>query len=256
MWMEFHAYPSTDGLSIFFRDITAKRKVMEDLEYTARHDGLTSLPNRSYFRARVEDHLKQPEIASQAALLFLDLDQFKSVNDALGHPAGDRLLQAVAARLQSCVRGTDVIARFAGDEFAIFQREVTCKGDVVSLAERIIGCLCEPYQIDGREVVVGVSIGIAVPEASETCADELLKKADIALYRAKADGRGMFRFFEPAMGEMAKKNQTLRADLREALTRGEFLIHYQPIVDLGSLNVIGFEALLRWRHRRQGLLSP
>ena len=195
MWVEVHAYPSEDGLSIFFRDVTVKRKIMEDLEYTARHDSLTGLPNRSCFRARLEEHLNRAGSDAGTALLFLDLDRFKAVNDTLGHPAGDRLLQAAAARLRPCLRGTDLIARFAGDEFAILQTDVTSEDDIMSLAQRIIGCLSEPYLLDGREVVVGVSIGVAVAQASGANADDLLKKADIALYRAKSDGRGLARFF-------------------------------------------------------------
>jgi diguanylate cyclase (GGDEF)-like protein/PAS domain S-box-containing protein len=256
MWMEVHAYPSEDGLSIFFRDVTAKRKIMEDLEYTARHDSLTGLPNRSCFRARLEEHLNRTGDDAGTALLFLDLDQFKAVNDTLGHPAGDKLLQAAAARLRPCLRGRDLIARFAGDEFAILQTDVTCEDDIMSLAQRIIGCLSEPYLLEGREVVVGVSIGVAVAQASGANADDLLKKADIALYRAKSDGRGLARFFEPAMEEAAQKTQTLRGDLREALARGEFLVHYQPVVDFEPMRVTGFAALLRWRHPELGLLHP
>jgi diguanylate cyclase (GGDEF)-like protein/PAS domain S-box-containing protein len=246
-------------------DITERKETEQALEqsrmraeYAARHDSLTGLANRQWFRRCLERHLEGGTWKGLTALLFLDLDAFKSVNDSFGHPAGDELLVQAGQRLQSCLSPFEVIARFGGDEFAILLSDASGEDEVAALAERIIGCLSEPYLLDGREVVVGVSIGIgiALDRASGAMADDLLKKADISLYRAKADGRGVFRFFEPAMEEAAKRNQTLRADLRDALARGEFLIHYQPVVELGSLKVTGFEALLRWRHPRQGLLSP
>jgi diguanylate cyclase (GGDEF)-like protein/PAS domain S-box-containing protein len=244
-------------------DITERKEAEQALEqsrlraeYAARHDALTGLANRPWFRRCLEGHLDGKNKADPVALLFLDLDAFKSVNDSFGHPAGDELLVQAGRRLQSCLSPFEMIARFGGDEFAILLSRVGGEEDVARFAERIIGCLSEPYQLEGREVVIGASIGIALDRSSGADADDLLKKADIALYRAKADGRGVFRFFEPAMEEEAKKNQSLRADLREALAREEFLVHYQPVVELGSLNVRGFEALLRWRHPRQGLLSP
>ena len=164
------------------------------------------------------------------------------------------MLQEADLRLQTCVRGTDPVARFGGDEFAVLQGDVMCDDDIENLATRIISCLSEPYLLDGREVVVGVSVGIALSDNSEMSADDLLKKADLALYKAKADGRGVHRVFEPGLEEEARINQTLKSDLRDALARGEFRIFYQPVVEFGSLQVAAFEALLRWSHPSRGLL--
>lgn len=252
--------PGPDGrparLLAVSRDITLQKLAQEELEHTARHDGLTGLLNRPYFRHRLEQQLARSTSQGRTALLFLDLDEFKSVNDTLGHPAGDRMLQEAALRLQTCVRATDPVARFGGDEFAILQGDITCHDDIESLATRVIGCLSAPYLLDGREVVVGVSVGIALSDTSGMNADDLLKKADLALYKAKADGRGVYRVFDPGLEEEARINQTLKSDLRDALARGEFRIFFQPVVEFGSLQVTAFEALLRWSHPSRGLLSP
>ncbi len=256
MWVEVHVYPSEDGLSIFFSDVSARRKALETLQHAALHDSLTDLLNRSAFRERLVSQLEVTDRHFQTAVLFLDLDEFKSVNDAMGHPAGDQLLREAAARLRACLRDTDLIARFGGDEFAVMQTAVDQPEQIEYLAQRIISRLSRPYRLEGREVAVGASMGIAVAEAPGHTADDLLKKADIALYRAKAGGKGIYRFFEAGMDQAAEEDQRLRADLRDALTRGEFHVYYQPVVGLETLRVSAFEALVRWRHPQRGLLSP
>jgi diguanylate cyclase (GGDEF)-like protein/PAS domain S-box-containing protein len=245
------------------RDISSIKIAQDELErareaaeVAARYDSLTGLLNRSAFRERLEQQLKQATSENQTAVLFLDLDEFKSVNDSLGHPAGDQLLREVGSRLKSCLRGADLIARFGGDEFAILQSDAAEKKQTESLAERLIGCLSEPYLLEGRRVVVGVSIGITVTDTPEMEADTLLRRADIALYQAKADGRGICRYFEDGMDQAAEEHQRLRTDLRDAVSRGEFLIYYQPIVEFGTSRVTSFEALVRWQHPRRGLLKP
>lgn len=245
------------------RDITAIKVAQDELEEAraaaetaARHDSLTGLLNRPAFHEQLQRQLEQTTRESQAAVLFLDLDEFKSVNDSLGHPAGDQLLRQAAQRLRTCLRGTDIIARFGGDEFAILQTAVEEVEQVKSLAQRIIDCVSEPYLLEGREVVVGTSIGVAVASAPDVEADVLLKNADIALYQAKHAGKGVSRLFESGMDEAAEEDQQLRSELREAVARGEFRIVYQPVLDFETSRVMSVEALLRWEHPRRGLLNP
>jgi diguanylate cyclase (GGDEF)-like protein len=187
--------------------------------------------------------------------LSVDLDGFKQVNDRLGHPAGDCLLREVAHRLRQCVSDGDTVARLGGDEFAIIQAAARPE-DVLPLAESIVRALGEPYDIDGHEIHVGASVGIAMTPSDGDSADELLKHADIALYRAKSDGRRTYRFFEPAMNAQLLARHALEAALREALTRGEFELHYQPFTTIGNNQVVGFEALIRWNHPERGLVQP
>jgi diguanylate cyclase (GGDEF)-like protein len=190
------------------------------------------------------------------AVHHLDLDQFKAVNDTFGHPAGDKLLKTVADRLLGLVRETDTVARMGGDEFVIVQVPVADPGDATSLAQRIIDLLGEPFDIDGQQVLIGVSIGIAVGPGDGLTPDKLLRNADLALYRAKGDGRGTFRFFEPVMDLQMQTRRILEQDLRKALPAGEFELYYQPVVNLASQTVSGFEALIRWNHPERGLVSP
>jgi diguanylate cyclase (GGDEF)-like protein len=190
------------------------------------------------------------------AVLCLDLDRFKHVNDTLGHPAGDTLLRLVATRLRGIVRHSDTVARFGGDEFALAQLAPNQPAAATKLAERIVEMLGAPYDIDGHQVVIGASVGVAMAPNDGTCPEELLKKADLALYRAKSEGRGRSRFFEPGMDALMQMRRTLELDLREGLRDGQFEVHYQPIVDIATNAVTCFEALLRWRHPRRGLLQP
>jgi diguanylate cyclase (GGDEF)-like protein/PAS domain S-box-containing protein len=259
--------PGADGrtarLLVISTDRTAEKLAQDELErarsaaeVAAYTDSLTGLFNRSYFRQRLEEHLRQTSPSSQTALLFLDLDEFKSVNDSLGHPAGDELLKQAGARLQDSLRDTDLIARFGGDEFAILQAAVEDPEQTGSLAQRVITRLSEPYYVGGEAIAVGVSVGIAVASAPTASADDLLKGADIALYEAKHAGKGIYRVFVPGMDQSAEERQRLRSELREAIARGEFRVVYQPIIEFESTCVTGFEALLRWKHPRRGLLNP
>ena len=198
-------------------------------------------------------HIERDEIV---AVHLLDLDNFKTVNDTLGHGAGDKLLKQVADRLRGVVRDTDTIARMGGDEFAIVQSEITQPGDATALAYRAIEAVGNPYEIDGREMVIGTSVGIAVGPADGATSDQLMRNADLALYRAKGDGRRTYRFFEAEMDAQMQARRVLEEDLRRALPAGEFELHYQPVVDLKSDDVSGFEALIRWRHGEHGVIPP
>jgi diguanylate cyclase (GGDEF)-like protein len=189
-------------------------------------------------------------------VLCLDLDHFKSVNDTLGHPVGDELLRAVSQRLTQCLGGDDVVARLGGDEFAVIQMAIGAPNDAGTLASQLIEVVSRPYDIAGHEVLIGVSIGIAVAPGDGVTADELLRNADLALYRAKAEGRGAFHFFEPEMDRQVQARRALEIDLRKAYSNDEFELYYQPLVNLESGEVSGFEALLRWHHPERGMVSP
>ncbi len=237
-------------------DITEQRRAETRIAHMARHDALTGLANRVLLRERLEEALARTRRADPCAVLFLDLDHFKSINDTQGHPTGDALLRAVAARMRQLVRETDTIARLGGDEFAIIQESVRQPADATALAERLIGEIGLAFDIEGQPVATGASIGIAVAPTDGTDADTLLKNADIALYRAKAEGRCRYRFFEPEMDALMQARHTLEHDLRKAVAAGEFELYYQPIIHLQSRAVSGFEALIRWRHPTRGLVSP
>jgi diguanylate cyclase (GGDEF)-like protein len=189
-------------------------------------------------------------------VLYIDIDEFKSVNDSLGHPAGDELLKAVASRLQSCIRETDFVARLGGDEFAIVQTGIKQPNDVVELVKRIYEAIREPHECLGHQVATDASIGIALAPNDGTELDQLLKSADLAMYGAKADGRRTYRFFEPQMDACVRARRTLELDIRQAIAEGAFELHYQPIVNLGSNEIVGCEALLRWNHPVRGMISP
>jgi diguanylate cyclase (GGDEF)-like protein len=220
------------------------------------HDGLTDLANRHLFNEQIESSFEHLGRGQKFAVLCLDLDQFKDVNDTLGHAFGDKLLQQVGGRLRLCVRESDTVARIGGDEFAILQRGVTDPAETRSLSERVVAVIGKPFDLDGHQVVVGVSIGIALAPTDATDGFELLKAADLALFRAKADGRGTYRFFESAMDERIQARHALESDLRKALLRGEFVVHYQPLVNLESGQISGFEALIRWNHPEHGMIPP
>jgi diguanylate cyclase (GGDEF)-like protein len=221
----------------------------------AGHDPLTELPNRTLFHERLEQAIVMAGQGAICALLCLDLDRFKVVNDTLGHPIGDDLLRAAAARLCSVVRDGDTVARLGGDEFAIIQMHLKSFEDAVRLAERILASLREPYEIEGHRIVAGVSIGIAIAPLDSSSSDTLLKKADIALYLAKTEGRGTYRMFEPEIDSYLEKRRVTELDLRNARLE-DFELHYQPILDLRSGNLTGFEALIRWNHPVRGLIKP
>ncbi len=235
-------------------DITEMRRIEARIAHLAHHDALTGLPNRVRFREELDGALLRVRRGERIAVLCLDLDHFKAVNDTLGHPVGDGLLKAVADRIEQKVRETDIIARLGGDEFAIVQVGLQTPDEASALAQRIITALSSPYEVDGHQVVIGTSIGIALAPADSEDADQLLKSADMALYRAKTDGRGIFRYFEPAMDSRMQARRALELDLRRALANGEFEIHYQPLVNIETHAVTAFEALLRWPHPKRGMV--
>jgi diguanylate cyclase (GGDEF)-like protein len=192
----------------------------------------------------------------ELAVICVDLDQFKNVNDTLGHPIGGKLLKVVSSRLRTCLRDSDVVARFGGDEFAVLQLGLTGAQEASALADRIVKLMSEPYDIEGQNIVIGASAGIALAPGDGETPDQLLKNADTALYRAKEDGRRIFRFFEPGMDARLRARRTLELDLRKALLAGEFELYYQPLVTLATGCISGFEALLRWHHPSRGMVAP
>jgi diguanylate cyclase (GGDEF)-like protein len=237
-------------------DITDRQRAQEQIAHMARHDALTDLPNRVLLRERLEHELKRVKRGDCLAMLCLDLDHFKSVNDTLGHPIGDELLKLVSDRLRGCVRELDTIARLGGDEFAIIMTQLQQPIDAASLARRIRDSIIKPYQIDGHQIVTDISIGISIAPNDGMDSDRLLKNADLALYGAKSEGRGTYRFFEPEMDTRMKARRDLELDLRNALANKEFELHYQPLVNLQTNDITAFEALLRWNHPARGLISP
>jgi diguanylate cyclase (GGDEF)-like protein/PAS domain S-box-containing protein len=235
-------------------DVTAAKLAEERLSYLARFDALTDLPNRTFFTDRLLEAIaEKPSEKSGFAVLCLDLDEFKYVNDTFGHAIGDRLLAEVAARLRICVDKGDVVARLAGDEFAILARSAA-RERASALAMQILKAIAEPMMIEGIKISLHVSVGIAVAP-SESPAD-IMHRADLALYRAKNEGRNGFRFYDAEMDAKVEARRSLAADLREALARGEFVLHFQPFVATQNLKTMGFEALLRWRHPVHGLVPP
>ena len=237
--------------------ITARRRIEEELNFLAHHDRLTGLPNRRLFGNLLPALLAEAELTGKRlAVLYLDLDRFKAVNDMLGHQAGDTLLQVTAQRLTSFLRHTDIVARLGGDEFVAVLAQLDGRHDAAAMAGRIVETLSEAIEIDGQEVQVGISIGITIAPVDGSEAERLLQNADMALYRAKSEGGNTWKFFEADMAAQRTLRQTVEADLRRALAHQEFELLYQPMIELGSRRIAGFEALLRWRHRDQGLLLP
>jgi diguanylate cyclase (GGDEF)-like protein len=237
-------------------DISERRRAEEEIAYLARHDALTGLPNRRLFNEQLAETLAHCKRGDSVAVLCLDVDRFKSVNDTLGHPIGDQLLKAVAGRLRECVRETDLVARLGGDEFAIVQIGVSQPTEATALSTRLIDAISAPYELDGHQAIVGMSVGIAIAPSDGSDAAQLLKNADMALYRAKADGRGIYRFFEAEMDARMQARRALELDLRKAIVGSEFELFYQPLIDARTERVRGFEALIRWRHPQRGMIAP
>ena len=248
---------SGGGWVATYGDVTEQQRKERLIRFVADHDALTSLPNRAMFRRRLDEALNQvsPD-GDHLALLYLDLDKFKYINDTLGHPAGDALLEAAALRLRNCVRESDLVARLGGDEFATLYLSPALPDAAAGLAQRIIETLSAPYQLDQRQVEVGVSIGIAIASGADIDGDTLLRNADMALYQAKANGRGTYAIFESDMEVRLRARLTVEAELRIALERSQFELYYQPVYDVQTGRSSGFEALLRWNHPTRGLVSP
>jgi diguanylate cyclase (GGDEF)-like protein len=238
------------------KDITEFNRLQEELAHRAYHDALTGLPNRHLLQQRLAECVKEADGLGSFALLLVDLDGFKSINDTLGHAAGDKVLSEVAGRLEATVHSSGMAARMGGDEFAVVMDAGSVARDAQMLAATLTEVGRVPFVIDGQTVDIAFSVGVAVAPGDGVTPDELLKNADLALYAAKAERRGSYRFFEPAMDKALRDRRRLERDLALALERGEFEIHYQPILNLKRQAFCGFEALLRWRHAEDGLIPP
>jgi diguanylate cyclase (GGDEF)-like protein/PAS domain S-box-containing protein len=245
------------GAVVTFRDITERKALEEQLHHQAFHDLLTGLPNRALFMDRLERALTRANRrGSKVVVLFMDLDNFKVVNDSLGHKAGDQLLTAVAERLKTCLRSDDSAARLGGDEFTILVEDISSVDEVVQIAERIADILRPPFALEEQEVFVTASTGIALNSTAQEQAADLLRHADLAMYRAKHRGKARYEVFEPSMDAKAVERLKLETGLRRALVRQQFRVYYQPIVALDNDKVAGVEALVRWEHPQRGLLLP
>ena len=238
-------------------DNTERNRHEQHIHHLAHHDSLTGLPNRMLFHEQLDAALRHTSATGTGfALLLLDLDHFKTVNDSLGHPVGDGLIVAASERLKKCVRRNDIVARLGGDEFAIIQESATDSYNIDLLAHRLVAAMTETFEVSGHRINVGASVGITRAPEDGTDSASLLKNSDLALYRAKADGRGTFRHFEPQMQLHLLTKRALELDLRSALKNGELVLYYQPIANIRTGTTVGFEALLRWQHPDRGLISP
>jgi diguanylate cyclase (GGDEF)-like protein len=251
-----HQGLSNGGWVSTHEDITERRHIEERISHMAHHDALTDLPNRAMLCQLLEDMVARVRRGECLAVLYLDLDRFKEINDTLGHAVGDALLKAVAARISRCVRETDTVARMGGDEFAVVVPTIDPAVESTALAARIIESISAPFELSRHRVTIGTSIGIALSPNDGVDPDQLLRNADLALCRAKSDGRGTLRFFELEMDQRMQARRAMERDLRKAITDGEFELYYQPIVSLARDCVTGFEALLRWNHPERGRVSP
>ncbi|WP_159006728.1 EAL domain-containing protein [Bradyrhizobium sp. S69] len=250
-------YGDRPAVLLSLMDITERKRAEARLAFMAQHDGLTGLPNRGLLRQEIDEMLQHTRRSSdKMAVLMLGLDNFKAVNDTLGHGVGDKLLRSVAKRLRSTLREQDTLARLNSDEFAIIQSGLARPEDAVLLARRLLEAIGEPYLLDGHSVVIGASIGIAMAPGDGEESEKLLKHADMALSRAKNDSRGTFSFFESGMDARAQGRRKIEIDLRDAIQSEVLRPYYQPLIDLSSGRITGFEALVRWPHPERGMVSP
>ncbi len=252
------SYRGAPAVTGTVRDVTAQKRSEQELVRSAYHDPLTDLPNRSFFMEKLQQVLENvgKRSSDRFAVLFLDLDRFKLINDGLGHGFGDRVLVSIARRLRTCLRPADLIARYGGDEFTILVENVTGLDDATAVADRVHEELARAITVDGHDVFTNASIGIVMGAPHYTSPDEVLRDADTAMYRAKAAGKAGYVVFDDAMHESAKANLRLETELRLALQRGEFRVHYQPVMELATGKLSGFEALVRWEHPVHGLWGP
>ena len=244
------------GFVVLHEDVTKLCRDRNNLTKLASEDPLTGLLNRTAFSLQFEARIKALGENAEMAMLFIDLDHFKPVNDIFGHPAGDTILKEVAHRISGIVRADDLVARLGGDEFAVLQSGGMQPSGSRALARRIIETLSAPFHFDGQLVNIGASIGVAIGPYDADTAEELIKNADLALYRAKSEGRNLLRYYEPEMDAMVQSRRNLESQLRQALAENQFVMHYQPVVDVHSKKVIAFEGLVRWQHPQLGRIAP
>ena len=256
-WWMLSASPREDGtIRGVARDVTAARRTEQRVAYMAHHDGLTGLANRFLFGETLAGQLARQRRSDQCALLYLDLDHFKTINDTLGHSCGDLLLTEAARRITSKVKGHDMVSRLGGDEFAVLLTRFRDTDEALAVAERIVAAIGEPFRIEGQKLNISTSVGVAFFSGTGGSSDDLLRQADLALYAAKARGRGCFARFEPWMEDRERERAALESDLRSAIREGQFALHFQPLVKIDSGEVAGFEALVRWDHPTLGVVMP
>ena len=256
-WLEVQVYPGKEGISVYFRDITERKQAEERLSYLANYDALTDLPNRVLCLDRLEQALtRAPWNKRSVAVLFCDLDRFKVVNDTLGHNVGDDLLKTIASRFKECLRDGDTVARLGGDEFVVLLSDMAKPDDACKIAQKIIDRVAKPLELEGHEVFVTTSIGISVFPEDGQDPTTLLKNADIAMYRAKEEGKNNFQMYSRALDARTADRLILESALRRGLENGELCAHFQAQVDLETNEIIGAEALVRWQNSEMGLVSP
>ncbi len=256
-WMQVVNQPLAEGGWVStIEDVTEKRRAEERTIKLAHYDTLTDLPNRALFLRRLEEEMSQCDEDNRLAVLFLDTDEFKTVNDSLGHHVGDELLRSMARSLQSCLGAKEFVARLGGDEFAILASCIRSKEDVLALVHRVYEAIRQPHDCAGHQLTVDSSIGVAIAPTDGRNSDEILQNADLAMYEAKSSGRRTCRFFEAGMEKKAKERRLLETELRKAINAKQIEVYYQPIVDLHHNKIVGCEALARWNHAERGFVSP
>lgn len=257
-WYEFRVYPAKNGISVYFRDVTQRVQTEKQLQYDAFHDALTGLANRAFFNEYLQKTIERTKRngSDLFAVLFLDFDRFKLINDSLGHAEGDNLLKQIARRLESTLRSGDLFARLGGDEFTILVNNLRDPSVVSLIADHIQTRLEIPFEISGNKIFISASIGIALSTTNYEIAEDMLRDADIAMYQAKAKGKAQYQVFDQTMREQALTQMRIETEIRDAVEREEFLVYYQPIMNLETDSLIGFEALVRWKHKTHGILLP